>query len=205
MSQLRVLWLASASPRRAELLRAIGVPFQLLSPPDIDERPHAGEAAATYVRRMALEKAQAGWQRLAAGQHDSAAVLGADTTVVLGGHILGKPDDAEHAIAMLGRLSGAEHRVLSAVTVCTADTHYSALSESVVRLAPLSEDEIRRYVATGEPLDKAGSYGIQGFGALLVEQISGSYSGVVGLPLRESGVLLSQAGVPVWQSIQENR
>ena len=197
---MRRLWLASASPRRAQLLASIGVNASLLPPPDIDEQPLAGETALAYVTRMAADKARVGWDSLPAGQHDQAAVLGADTAVVLGERILGKPADQAEARAMLMDLSGREHQVLSAVTLITVDGEYSDVSDTLVRFANLSADDIARYVASGEPMDKAGSYAVQGFAAVFVERISGSYSGVVGLPLAETGRLLRQAGVGIWQA-----
>ena len=197
---MRRLWLASASPRRAALLASIGVDTGLLPPPDIDEQPLAGEAPLVYVSRLAAAKARVGWAGLSAEQRLQAAVLGADTAVVLAGRILGKPSDPAEARAMLADLSGREHRVLSAVTVITADGENSDVSDTLVRFATLSGEEIDRYVASGEPMDKAGSYAIQGFAAVFVAQISGSYSGVVGLPLAETGRLLRQAGVGIWQT-----
>jgi septum formation protein len=197
---MRRLWLASASPRRADLLRSIGVPFHQMPAPDIDETPHPGESAEQYVARMAGEKAETGWAALTPADRPDAAVLGADTTVVLAGRLLGKPADAAEARAMLAALSGNEHQVLSAVTVVTAEGQHSALSATRVRFVPMSAEEIDAYVTSGEPMDKAGSYAIQGFGALLVDSLSGSYSGVVGLPLRETGQLLRAVGVPAWQA-----
>ena len=199
-ADVRRLWLASASPRRAQLLASIGVHVSLLPPPDIDEQPLASETALAYVTRLAAAKARVGWDILPAGQHAQAAVLGADTAVVLGERILGKPASQVEARAMLRDLSGREHRVLSAVTLITADGEYSDVSDTLVRFAELSADDIERYVASGEPMDKAGSYAVQGFAAVFVEQISGSYSGVVGLPLAETGRLLRQAGVGIWQA-----
>lgn len=197
---MRRLWLASASPRRAQLLASIGVHASLLPPPDIDEQPLAGETPLAYVTRLATAKARVGWAGLPAEQHAQAAVLGADTAVVLGEHILGKPSDQADARAMLAALSGREHRVLSAVTVITAEGEYADVSDTLVRFACLSAEDIDRYVASGEPMDKAGSYAVQGLAAVFVEQISGSYSGVVGLPLAETGRLLRQAGVEIWQA-----
>jgi septum formation protein len=196
---MRRLWLASASPRRAQLLASIGVCAELLPPPDIDEQPAPAEPPHEYVRRMALEKARVSWTRLPPPQWLDGAVLAADTAVVLDNRILGKPQDRNDACAMLAALSGREHQVLSAVTVLTADAEYSALSESRVRFAVLSAQQIAAYVDSGEPMDKAGSYAVQGWAALFVEQLQGSYSGVVGLPLAETGRLLQQADVPVWQ------
>ena len=175
-----MLYLASGSPRRAELLAQIGVPFTVLKAPGIDETVHAGEAPRDYVARMEP-------------------VLGADTAVVLGERVLGKPDNDDQALAMLRDLQDREHRVLSAVCVMAGDTPRLALSETRVRLRALDDERLRAYVATGEGRDKAGAYGIQGLGAALVASLSGSYSGVVGLPLEETVPLLEWAGVPYWQ------
>ena len=165
---MRRLWLASASPRRAQLLASIGVRAELLPPPDIDEQPEPGERPQDYVRRMAAEKARVGWAALAPAQRADGAVLAADTAVVLGHRILGKPRDRDDACATLAALSGHEHQVLSAVTVITAEGEYSALSESRVRFAELSAAQIAAYVDSGEPMDKAGSYAVQGFAAVFV-------------------------------------
>lgn len=191
-----MLYLASGSPRRAELLAQIGVPFTVLQAPDIDETVNTGEPPGDYVLRMAREKAAAG--RAAAPGPEP--VLGADTAVVLGERVLGKPADDDQALAMLRDLQGREHRVLSAVCVMAADTFRLALSDTRVTLRPLDDQRLRAYVATGEGRDKAGAYGIQGLGAALVASLSGSYSGVVGLPLEETVPLLEWAGVPYWQS-----
>lgn len=193
---MSVLQLASASPRRAALLQQIGVPFQRLTPPAIDERTRAGESPRDYVARMAAEKAQAGQGRVA--DPDSVVVLGADTTVVFDGRPLGKPDDAAEARAMLRRLSGLEHRVLSAVSLRVGAEYRLWVVETSVHFADLTDELIERYVTTGEPMDKAGAYGIQGFGAVLVAAINGSYSNVVGLPLAETRQLLEWAGIPYW-------
>jgi len=201
---MRRLWLASASPRRAQLLASIGVQIHQVICPQIDETPYIGEPSADYVRRMAREKAAAGWQRLPLQERPMAALLSADTSVVLDGRILGKPDNDGHARQMLALLSGREHQVLSAVTVITDNGIHDVLSESRVRFAILSDADIDAYVSTGEPMDKAGSYAVQGFGALFVEYLAGSYSGVVGLPLAETGQLLKLAQVPVWQQGEHN-
>lgn len=190
-----MLYLASGSPRRAELLAQIGVPFTVLKAPDIDETVHAGEHPRDYVARMAREKAAAG----RAAAPGPAPVLGADTTVVLGDRVLGKPADDRRALAMLQDLQGREHHVLSAVCLMAGDTPRLAVSETRVRLRALDEARLRAYIATGEGRDKAGAYGIQGLGAALVASLSGSYSGVVGLPLEETVPLLEWAGVPYWQ------
>lgn len=194
------LLLASASPRRAALLRQIGVPFALLAAPDIDERPLSGETPDDYVRRMAASKARVGAGRLSAGE--PAAVLGADTAVVYDGQILGKPDSPADAHRMLTLLSGAEHQVLSAVSLLTPEWQRTLVSTTGVRFRALDDAEIRAYVSTGEPMDKAGGYGIQGLGGLLVEHLSGSYSGVVGLPFNELRELLVAASLPYWQNGQ---
>ena len=202
---MRRLWLASASPRRAQLLASIGVQIDRIVHPEIDETPLSDEAPMEYVRRMAREKALIGWQRLAVEQRAIVALLAADTSVVLEGKILGKPDSNAHARQMLRQLSGREHQVLSAVTVMTDSGICDALSESQVRCAVLTGADINAYVSSGEPIDKAGSYAVQGFGALFVEHLAGSYSGVVGLPLAETGRLLLQAQVPIWQKGEQNQ
>lgn len=190
------LFLASASPRRAELLGQIGVPFQHVSA-SIDETPRVAEEPAVYVERLAQEKAQAGLQRLE--QAADAVVLGADTAVVLEGRILGKPQDRADALAMLAALSGREHQVLTAVALCSATRRASVVVASQVCFAPISAAQAEAYWASGEPLDKAGSYAIQGLGAVFVAGMSGSYSAVVGLPLCETASLLAEFGIPCWQ------
>lgn len=193
------LWLASASPRRADLLDSIGVPFALLSAPDIDERPAPQETAEAYVQRMAAGKAAVG--SAAPQVRSSDWVLAADTTVVVDELILGKPADAAQARQMLGLLSGREHRVLSAVTLAGGGQQWHALAVTRVRFARLQAALIDRYVATGEPFGKAGGYAIQGFAAALVTDIQGSYSAVVGLPLQQTVQLLQRADVPFWQHL----
>lgn len=184
------VYLASRSPRRRELLRQIGIPFTPLSV-TVDETPGAGERAADYVCRLAREKAQAGWRKVAAG----GVVIGADTAVVIGGDILGKPVDRDHAAAMLARLSGREHEVMSAVCLAGEGGCETALSVSVVRFAALTPATIARYIATGEADDKAGAYAVQGLAAVFVEHLQGSYSGVMGLPLYETAQLFKRLGV----------
>ena len=195
---MRRLYLASGSPRRAELLDQVAVPFTALRPPGIDETPAGTETAEAYVQRMAAEKARAGAEQLGHNERQAAAVLGADTSVVLADRILGKPASAAEATDMLALLSGREHRVLSAVSLLWDARQETRLSVSTVAFAPLSPALIARYVASGEPMDKAGAYGIQGRGAFLIERMDGSYSGVVGLPLRETFALLEQAGILCW-------
>jgi len=186
------IYLASGSPRRRELLAQLGLSFELLVT-DIDESLQPGESADAYVCRMARDKARA-----ALGQMPErrAPVLGADTTVVVDRHILGKPADRETAAAMLRRLSGRDHDVLTAVAIGDGDEQREAVavSRTVVTFRSLSDAEIDGYWTTGEPCDKAGGYAIQGFGAIFIEAIHGSYSGVMGLPLFETAHLLNGFG-----------
>lgn len=183
------LVLASTSPRRRELLAQLGVVFDVL-PVTVDEQRLAAEQATDHVCRLALAKARAG-----AGQAGSdVCVLGADTVVVVDGEIFGKPVDADGAAAMLRRLSGRTHEVLSAVARVHRGGHQVRLSESRVTLRALSAAEIAAYCASGEPLDKAGAYAIQGRAAAFVRHLEGSYSGVVGLPLFETAELLAGVG-----------
>lgn len=194
--------LASASPRRAELLKQIGLSF-LVHPTDIDETPVNDERADHYVERLAREKARAG----SVFAPDSL-VIGSDTSVVLNGRILGKPVTADDAACMLGELSGQTHQVMTAVAVACNGACESRMVVTDVRFRELPAEEINAYVATGEPMDKAGSYGIQGRGGIFVEELRGSYSAVVGLPLQETAELLAGAGCPVWEtwnSRQESR
>ncbi|MDA8383054.1 MAG: Maf family protein [Betaproteobacteria bacterium] len=192
------LYLASNSPRRQELLRQIGVRFQRLPsgcPQEVDEAVRAGEAVAAYVLRLAAEKAQAGWTCAAALGLPALPVLGADTAVAIDGITLGKPADAVAAAAMLKQLSGRVHRVLTGVAVVFEGGVETALSATEVEFKALSPAEIGRYVATGESLDKAGGYAVQGRAAVFVRRLAGSYSGVVGLPLFETAALLTRLGV----------
>jgi nucleoside triphosphate pyrophosphatase len=186
------LYLASQSPRRRELLHQIGVPFRPVSVA-VDEAVRHGEAALDYVVRLAIAKAEAGWQATQAGT-----VLGADTAVVLDGRILGKPQDRDDAVRMLGELSGRTHAVLTAVAVCDATGTAWRMSQSEVSFRNIAPLERSAYADTGEPLDKAGAYAIQGYGAVFVEQLRGSYSGVMGLPVFETAALLAGAGLPRW-------
>lgn len=197
-----ILYLASQSPRRQELLQQIGVRFELLLPrPDEDaealeaERP--GETADDYVLRVTVAKAEAARARLAASGKPAAPLLVADTTVTIDGAILGKPADPADALAMLTRLAGREHAVLTAVAVIDAGGALlpPALSRSSVRFAAAPRDAFARYVETGEPFGKAGAYAIQGRAAEFVEQIAGSHSGIMGLPLFETAALLRAARV----------
>lgn len=188
----RALVLASASPRRRELLDQIGVEHRV-APVDLDESRGASEAPPEYVVRLAREKAEAGWQRLPDRERE--VVLAADTAVVLGDDILGKPRDRADGLAMLLQLSGRTHQVLTAVALRDAGGMASQLSESLVTFRPISRDEAEQYWATGEPRDKAGAYAIQGRAAVFIERIEGSYSGVMGLPLFETALLLGAAGL----------
>jgi septum formation protein len=187
-----VLCLASVSPRRRELLTQIGVPH-LVTGAHIDESVHPGERPHDYVQRMARTKAQTVWE-----QGLSLPVLGADTTVVLDGKVFGKPTDRADALRMLGLLSGRTHDVLTAVALASKDGLSMRVSVSAVRFRSLAADEIAAYWETGEPRDKAGAYAIQGLGAVFVESLTGSFSGVMGLPLFETSELLRAAGVPCW-------
>jgi septum formation protein len=184
--------LASASPRRRELLEQIGVPH-VLAIPDIEEAALAGESAADYVVRMARGKAQA--VRL---QGTALPVLAADTIVVIDGQIHGKPANEEEGLAMLARLSGRTHQVLTAVALAVLAGVACRLSTSEVRFRRLTHAECLAYWRSGEPRDKAGGYAVQGRGAVFIEHLSGSYSGVMGLPLFETAQLLAAAGVPCW-------
>jgi septum formation protein len=189
------LCLASASPRRRELLAQLGI-AHVVAPADIDERRHDGEAPDDYVLRMAREKAQ----RVAADPARSRGlpVLGADTSVVLQGRVLGKPADAEESREMLALLSDKTHEVLSAVTLQGAQGSASRLARTEVRFRRIDPAEAAAYWASGEPRDKAGGYAIQGRAAAFVAWLSGSYSGVVGLPIFETAALLAQAGLMPW-------
>lgn len=200
----RRIYLSSKSPRRRELLRQIGVEFELLllreeAPrgPEVTEEVLPGEDPEHYVQRVTREKADLarrvmGWRRL-----PSRPVLAADTTVVIGNRILGKPGDGTEAAAMLRSLSGKTHLVLTSVAVRRDDEVWQMTQKSEVRFAVLTEEMIQAYCATSEPYDKAGGYGVQGAAAVFIEHIAGSYSGIMGLPLHETARLLNQAGIPI--------
>jgi septum formation protein len=193
MKKQTQLYLASTSPRRTELLHQIGMDFSQLIPA-IDEQQQPNEVPEMYVLRLALHKARAGLAKLADG--DPRPVLGADTVVVFDHQILGKPRDEADACAMLSQLAGQTHRVMTAVAMVDASgEEHSRLSVSQVRLRAIGEDEIRHYWHSGEPVDKAGGYAIQGLGALFIEHLEGSYSGVMGLPLFETAELLALFGI----------
>jgi septum formation protein len=189
--------LASASARRQELLSQIGVRFTVRSQ-DIDESIRIGELANDYVIRMAQEKANSALSALCVIKDSSdTLVLAADTSVVCDARVLGKPLDEADAVDMLRCLSGREHRVLSAVTLATQDKQRTVLSESQVRFREISVAEAQQYYRSGEPQGKAGAYAIQGYAAVFVEQLIGSYSGVMGLPLFETAQLLAEFSVPM--------
>jgi len=189
-----MLHLASRSPRRSELLARLGLDFGVLDI-DIPEQRQPGEAPEDYGRRVAREKAGAGLLRVMAVP--GAVVLGADTEVVLDDEVFGKPSDDADAAAMLRRLSGRTHRVVTAVSLVSASRELQAVSISEVTFAPLSDAEIAAYVATGEPRGKAGGYAIQGYAQAFITHLSGSYSGVVGLPLYETATMLRAFGFTI--------
>lgn len=196
------LYLASRSPRRRELLAQISAPFLVLpfrglprEDIDVTEDVREGEDADTYVVRVARAKALGGEQRLSWRRLSSGLVLSADTTVDIDGEIMGKPADAADATRMLNRLSGRSHRVLTAVAVSDGQRLEHVLSISRVRFARLEARDIERYVSSGEPMGKAGAYGIQGRAGMFVERIEGSYTGIVGLPLNETWQLLRRFGM----------
>jgi septum formation protein len=194
MSQI-LFYLASRSPRRRELLAQLGLRPAVISA-DVDETPRADEDPQQFVARVALAKAKAGRQTAPL----PLPVLGADTAVVCDGRILGKPANADDALAMLRLLSGREHQVLTGVALLGA-RQQTAVSDTRVRFRPIGAEEAAAYWASGEPRDKAGAYAIQGLGALFVERINGSYSGVVGLPLFETARLLAQEGIEVCEGL----
>jgi septum formation protein len=196
-SNLPRIYLASRSSRRRELLKQIGVPFEVLlfrehglRGRDLDEAPHDSEAPDAYVQRVAKEKADAGWLRVTQRTLPRFPVLAADTAVCLRDRTFGKPADRATAVAMLKELSGREHRVLTAVVLKHEATLDVIVNENVVRFRELGDAEILDYVATGEPYDKAGGYAIQGRAAAFIPEILGSYTGVMGLPLYETASLL---------------
>ena len=198
------IYLASRSPRRRELLTQIGVHFDLLlfrNAPrfdkEVDEMPLPNEAVEDYVVRVALAKARFGEQLINARQLQQRPVLAADTTVTLDGRIYGKPTDTADAIAALMTLSNRTHQVLTAVAMAHKGRIEHRLHTSEVRFRNLNEQEVRRYVQSGEPMDKAGAYGIQGFAAMFVAEIRGEHSGIVGLPLCETTLLLRAFGYPI--------
>jgi septum formation protein len=198
------IYLASKSPRRRELLTQVGVHFDLLlfragtrEDPETNEDSRPAEKPEAYVRRVALAKAAHGARLIGLRRLLARPVLAADTTLDLDGEIVGKPRDEQDAMAILARLSGRSHRVLTSVALAHGERIEERTSVSEVRFRPLDAEEIRRYVLSGEPLDKAGAYGIQGHAAIFIEEIRGSHSGIVGLPLCETALLLRSFGYPV--------
>lgn len=189
-----ILVLASASPRRRELLRQIGIAFATLVP-DVDETPAADESVEDFVVRLAIQKAQQGMALARKQGRRMLPVLGADTSITLDGEILGKPVNREHGTAMLARLAGRTHEVLTAVALVSEGKVQQRISRSRVTFAPMTGDEIAAYWETGESVDKAGSYAIQGKAGAFIEHIEGSYSGIVGLPLFEVGLMLKNLGI----------
>ncbi len=192
------LILASASPRRAQLLAQIGAEFEVCAQ-DIDESQHSGESPASYVQRMADEKAAAAWASLS--DSGGRVVIASDTTVVCAGQVLGKPVDEKDGSTMLQLLAGREHEVMTAVTISDGSKQLRDLTISQVVFRDIGEDEARAYWQTGEPQGKAGGYAIQGLGAVFVAGLRGSYSAVMGLPLFETARLLAEFNVPVWCSV----
>jgi septum formation protein len=188
-----VVYLASRSPRRVELLRQIGVNCEIL-PADIDESQLENEAPEAYVKRLAQQKAEACMQRLTAEQKDNI-ILAADTTVVLDGAVLGKPLDDADARQILRALSGSWHHVHTAVALASAGRMEVVLSTTAVEMMVLSDAQIENYIASGEHRDKAGSYGIQGHAGAWIKRIEGSYTGVMGLPIYETAALLRKHGL----------
>jgi septum formation protein len=202
---MSVIYLASRSPRRRELLAQIGIRFEPLlfrdgarRDPDTDESVREGEMPDDYVVRVTRQKARAAWDRVLMRRGiRRMPVLVADTTVALTTEIFGKPADRDDALRMLTALSGTQHRVLTAVGMCQEERVELALNVSLVTFAPIPADRLRAYVESGEPFDKAGAYAIQGRAGAFVERIEGSYSGVMGLPLFETAALLRQFGIVV--------
>lgn len=192
------LYLASQSPRRSQLLHQLGVQFKV-QVADIDERILAQESAYDYVARLALQKAQAVWDRLDSTQQKP--VLAADTCIAIENEILGKPADEQMAKAMLQRLAGRVHQVYTGIAL-VSQQHSVCVNVNQVSFRPITEQEIHAYWQTGEPQGKAGGYAIQGYGAAFIAHLEGSYSGVMGLPLFETAQLLDQYEIPIWQIIE---
>ncbi len=198
------IYLSSRSARRRELLHQIGVGHQILllredakRAADVDETPRADEAPCDYALRVASAKASAGLQAMLRRGGISKPVLAADTTIALDGHIIGKPRDAEDAVRILGWLGGRSHGVITAVAMANAGRFETCVSESTVTMRALNDAHIRSYVATGEPMDKAGAYAVQGRAAAFITRIEGSYSGIMGLPLAETANLLALFGIDI--------
>ena len=197
------IYLASKSPRRRELLRQIGVEFELLllrdqgpRGPDVSEEVLPNEKAEDYVVRVTRDKAEQAWKIMLARRLPLRPVLAADTTVAIDDRILGKPSDEKEAMDMLRALSSRTHKVITSVALHRDEETFQLTQTSEVTLTPLTEQMMRAYCATAEPYDKAGGYGIQGIAAVFVKHIAGSYTGIMGLPLHETAQLLNQAGIP---------
>jgi len=186
----RPIILASASPRRRELLKQAGFTFEVV-PAHVNEDPHPGEDPRTYVVRLARDKAEAVYGQLRVPE---AVVIGADTTVTADGQILAKPEDAGDAMRMLRKLSGRTHQVITGIAIASATSTEAAAEVTSVEFLALSDEEIAAYVATGEPMDKAGAYGIQGYAARWIPRIEGCYFNVVGLPLARVATMLKDSG-----------
>lgn len=189
-SNLRLI-LASQSPRRSQLLQQMGLAFETL-PADIDETAYTDEAPANYVQRLAETKAQAQWRA-------GCLSLGADTTVVIDDALLGKPENEQHCVDMLLRLSGRTHNVFTGIALFNGVKTWSEVVVSAVTLRTISADEARAYWVTGEPCDKAGAYALQGLGGIFVDRVDGSPSGVIGLPMAQTQLLLRAAGFDIWK------
>lgn len=192
----QMIYLASRSPRRTELLQQMRLEFIVL-PSDIDETPLQNEQSDHYVLRLAAEKAKACYEALVAKSKPIYPVLAADTTVSLDGRILGKPQDDDDAFQMLSSMSGRYHEVHTGIALATQEGVQVAISTTKVEMTKLNDEMILAYIATGEPRDKAGAYGIQGLGGAMIKRIEGSYSGVMGLPIFETTQLLVQAGIRI--------
>ncbi len=204
VTSAKSIYLASRSARRRELLRQIGIGYEILMlredqrrGGDVDESPHPGEAPRDYAVRVAQTKAAAGLQVLSRRMGPRKPVLAADTTIAFDEHIVGKPDDAADAVRILTALSGRSHGVITAVSIAFADRIETRVSESTVTMQVLDEVRIQRYVASGEPMDKAGAYAVQGRAAAFITRIEGSYSGIMGLPLAETAELLAAFGIDI--------
>lgn len=191
-----MIYLASRSPRRAELLQQIGVEFIVL-PSDIDETPLLDEQSSAYVLRLAAQKAKTCYEHLISQSATNYPVLAADTSVSIDGKILGKPHDDDESFQMLSLMSGRCHEVHTGIALATGEGVQVAISTTIVEMAKLNDETILAYIATGEPRDKAGAYGIQGLAGALIKRIEGSYSGVMGLPIFETTQLLAQAGIHI--------
>ncbi|WP_301099011.1 Maf family protein [Otariodibacter sp.] len=193
---MKSIYLASNSPRRWELLQQLGLDLHSLQS-EIDETPHPNEEAKSYCLRVAIEKNKAAQAVRSAKNLANFPILTADTTVSIDQMILGKPKDKDEAYSMLKRLSGKTHQVFTAVCISDGEKQYSCVQTSEVTFKVLSDLEINAYIATGQPMDKAGAYGIQGIGGCFISHLTGSFTGVMGLPMYETADLLKQCGIEV--------